>query len=891
MSSVSGVTSSNSSSLYGSRNVLSGLATGMDTETMIENAVSGYQTKISSLEQKQTSLTWQQEAIRNLSTPMIKFAQTYTSYTSSTNLLSASFFNKAVTTTANGVNASKVSATGKTSSDVQILGVKQLATNATYSISATDLGLGGSSGAATITGVDGLNLKGEMKLSNVSGTMTLTYGSSRTIDLSFDDLETYDTAADFVTAINRKLASTAVINSSGESVPASTMVLATLDDDGTVTFTDKQNAGNTVTITDATGKLKDTLGIDPSLKASSFTIPSAAALVDTTGTVGSYLSEKTFSMTVDGRTKTIQLPKLSDVDTDGDGIINDTDETDAFFTKLQKAVTAAFGETVQVNHITKTDESGVPMTDENGVPIECIQFTGQRGSAISISATNTVGNALGLGGSTATSYLNTGKTLGELLEVTATTNSETMKVKATGASVTGTALKSTTAITLDEDTGRYYDADGNLTDANSNRLGSDGTQLYGYEFEINGKTLTFTRDTAMESVMAAVNSDSDIGLTANFSKTTNMLQLTTKETGAANGIEINDTITGSSTTNLAALLFGAVNDPDETAADIATSGTYAAGNDAILSMKVNGTTMENVKRMDNNFDVDGLSVTLKGTFGYYTEDVTKDVTDEETGTVTTELLHAAGTLQADAEPVTFTTAADADKIVNTITAMVKDLNDILKAVHDAYSTTPNYKKDKSRYEPLTDDDKKDMSDSEIEKYEEKAKQGIVFGDSDLSSLYSKLISAISPGGSATGALSKIGISTSYSDGVTSVKVDEDALRDALGNDPDSVRDAFTSTIGNKGLMANVSKVVSSYAATTGSTKGILVQKAGSIYSPLSLLKNSMQDQIDDYDDQITRWQDKLSDKVDYYTRMFTRLEQLTSSMNSQSSLISGMMGN
>ena len=47
MASVSGVSSSNTSSIYGNRNVFTGLATGMDTESMIENAVSGYQTKIS----------------------------------------------------------------------------------------------------------------------------------------------------------------------------------------------------------------------------------------------------------------------------------------------------------------------------------------------------------------------------------------------------------------------------------------------------------------------------------------------------------------------------------------------------------------------------------------------------------------------------------------------------------------------------------------------------------------------------------------------------------------------------------------------------------------------------------------------------------------------------
>lgn len=851
MSSVSGVTSSNSSSLYGSRNVLSGLATGMDTETMIKNAVSGYQTKISSLEQKQTSLTWQQEAMRNVSTPMIKFAQTYTSYTSSTNLLSASFFNKAVITTSNGANASQVSATGKTASDVQILGVKQLATKASYSISAAALNLGGSTGAATITGSDALDLSAAMNMSNVSGTMTLSYGTSRTIDLSFDDLEIYHTAEDFVAAINSKLASTAVTNSSGESVAASTMVKATLDN-GTVTFTDNQNAGNTVTITDATGKLKDTLGIDPSAKASSFTMPDAASLVDTTGTVGSYLSGKTFSMTVDGKTKTITIPTYNSAA---------TDPTGDFISGLNTAVQSAFGSNVKVELDSESK----------------LKITGQQGSSISISATDAVGKTLGLGGGTATSYFNAGKTLGELLTRTAATDS----TPETLGGIVGTALKSATAITLNKDTGRYYDADGNLTDAAGNRLGSDGKQLYGYEFEINGKTLTFTRDTAMESVLTAINSNS-IGLTANFSKTTNMFQLSTQETGAANQIEINDTITdtdGSVKTNLAALLFGAVNDPDGTAAGIVTSGSYTKGTDAILSMSVNGVKMNDITRMDNNFSVDGLSVTLKGAFGY-----SEDVKDGDGNVIT------AGTLQAGTEAVSFTTASDADKIVSTITDMVKDLNDILKSVHDAYSTTPNYKSDKTRYEPLTDDDKADMSDSEIENYEEKAKQGILFNDSDLSSLYSKLLSAISPGGSATGALSKIGISTSYSDGVTSVTVDEDALRDALGNDPDSVRDAFTSTTGSGGLMVNVSKVVSSYASTTGSTKGILVQKAGSIYSPLSLLSNTLQDQIDDYDDDITKWQDKLSDKVDYYTQMFTRLETLTSSMNSQSSLISSMMG-
>ncbi|MBR6677625.1 MAG: flagellar hook protein, partial [Oscillospiraceae bacterium] len=92
MASIGGLSgSSGSSSIYGTRNVLSGLASGLDTESMIENAVSGYQMKLSSLQQQKTKVEWKQEAYRSMITKMVGFSQKYTSYTSGTNLLSSSF--------------------------------------------------------------------------------------------------------------------------------------------------------------------------------------------------------------------------------------------------------------------------------------------------------------------------------------------------------------------------------------------------------------------------------------------------------------------------------------------------------------------------------------------------------------------------------------------------------------------------------------------------------------------------------------------------------------------------------------------------------------------------------------------------------------------------------
>ena len=79
MASIGGLSGGgSSSSIYGTRNVLSGLASGMDTESMIENAVSGYQLKLAQLQQKKTKVEWKQEAYRSMITKMVGFSQKYT---------------------------------------------------------------------------------------------------------------------------------------------------------------------------------------------------------------------------------------------------------------------------------------------------------------------------------------------------------------------------------------------------------------------------------------------------------------------------------------------------------------------------------------------------------------------------------------------------------------------------------------------------------------------------------------------------------------------------------------------------------------------------------------------------------------------------------------------
>ena len=769
MASVSGVSSSNTSSIYGNRNVFTGLATGMDTESMIENAVSGYQTKISSLQQKQTKLTWKQEAYRAITDPMVLFTRKYTSYTSSTNLLSAGYFNKAVTTTSNGANASKVSATGKTSSDIQILGVKELASAATYRVSGA--GLGNSTafgGVATISGTVALDLNAQVDVSQVSGTLTLQYGgnANKTFDLSFGADEIYADAEAFASAINEKLADVSYVKSDGSVVKANEVVEAMAAEDGTISFKDKAGS-NTVTIQSVTGRMSNTMELTKNADDKNVSMKAKDAY-SKPEEAGKLLSGKSLNVTVDGKSKTIQLAEGGY--TDNDSLISDLN------TKLGKSF------------------SGVSASLVDGK----LQITGEVGSTISVSTTSDVGKALGLGGSTATSYLNTSKTLGEL-------------------------------------------------------LGETGDKL---TMTINGKEFSFAADTALESVLTAINSDSEVGVNVSFSKTTNSFTFTAEETGASGKIDIMEK-NADGTDNLAAKLFGATVDADGNK----LTSNYVEGKNAELTVKINGqeTTL---KRSDNSFDIDGLTVTLKGRFGY------------EGG----KLLNTA-----EEDAVTFTTSADADKIIKDVTSMVEDLNKILKSVHDAYSTQPLKKSNNDRYQPLTEDDEADMTESAIEKYNEKAKTGLLFGDSDLSSLYSKLLASVD-----TTKLSKLGITMSYSNGQSTLEVDEDALRTALENNPDAVKNAFTDA--SSGLMTRVKSTLDMYANTSSGSPGILVSKAGSAYASTSLLNNTLQEQLNDLDDEIEKWQNKLSDKVDYYTRMFSQLEQLTAQMNNQSSMLAGLMG-
>ena len=270
----------------------------------------------------------------------------------------------------------------------------------------------------------------------------------------------------------------------------------------------------------------------------------------------------------------------------------------------------------------------------------------------------------------------------------------------------------------------------------------------------------------------------------------------------------------------------------------------------------------------NTFNIDGFTVTANGTF----------------------------TAANANERVSFESKVDTDKIVDAVKSFVEDYNKVLDEINNQYTTRPD-----SDYQPLTDDQKAEMSEKQIEEYEAKAKEGLLYNDRDLGSLSNSLRFLFS-----NSRFSDIGInvSTNYAD-KGRITLDETKLRSMLESDPEKVSSAFSdplsytsadgstsSTVNTaeSGAMALLKVQLDKYAGTTGATKGILIEKAGSQYSPLALLNNTIQDEIDSIDTVIDNLTDKLNDEIDYYTSKFSKLEVLIAQMNSQSSYLAGLGG-
>lgn len=782
MATIDALTSTGGNSIRG----YGGLASGLDRDTLIEQLTAGTQAKIDAANQQKTKLEWEQEAIRTITDMMYDFTNKYTSYSSSTNLLSSSFYGR-TDITVNGENGKYLTVSGSTQASelMKVLGVKQLAQKATLNMitNASDRTLSLGAISTGLTQDTNVNVVGGEKLyvkvGNTRYTVTLGRGGNYS----------YDTAANTANAINESLKQVSLSN--GRTLAD---VLQVSESGGKLVFQNTDSAGNTVTITGGTGEALDALGLT-NKPDDGFVINHNNSLTATGNvnaiqqkSIASQLAGQSLSFQYNGTTKWIKLPEESKLNT-----------LDDLKTHLQKELNSAFGN----GRIT-------------------VDITSGSSSTGSLTFKTTLPN----GGDDDTSTLS----------ITASTGNLTGEDSLFG---------------IQDGESNRLNLNAKLSEAG---LANSNVSLTNPELRINGEKIDgITADSTIQEIMDAINSHPTAGVTISYQQNTDRFIITSTQDGASGQVSVSG--------NVANALFG----------QSGTNYNVSAGQDAIIAVQYAGSNqVTEITRGSNTISIDGLNITANGTFGY----------DSKTGQ-----------LDPAAEAVTFTAKVNSDTIVDAVKSMVEEFNEIVEHINTQVSTKPD-----RDYQPLTSSQKAEMSEDQIKLWEDKAKEGLLFMDSDIRGLADSLRFVI-PENFRT-ALEGIGITVSsdYSDN-GKLTLDESKLRAALESDPESVRNALASSVQTNadgtttqgGLLTNIKTIMDRYASTTGATKGILIERAGSSHSVTSMLDNALLDQINEVDDRIASLTERLSTEQDRYISQFTQLELLVSQMNSQSSYLSSLM--
>lgn len=370
------------------------------------------------------------------------------------------------------------------------------------------------------------------------------------------------------------------------------------------------------------------------------------------------------------------------------------------------------------------------------------------------------------------------------------------------------------------------------------------------DITINGTKIEISPDDTIQTVVNKINGNKDAKVTAFFDSQSGRMSLVSKETG-----KINDD---------GNISFG----DNNLLVDIFKLNSFEPGTDA--SVTINGIE---TTRSSNTFMVNGVEITL----------------------------HAPTPDGAQSSIVT--TSMDTDKVVDTIKSFIDDYNSLLKLLND----TVEEKKYRD-FQPLTSDQKKELKEDDIKRWEEKAKSGLLRNDTILKKMITDLrldiMSPVTIGKDAEGndikmILDDIGITTGrWEDKGKLVLKDEAKLREMLEKNSEDVIALFTSkgtpdAEGNtpKNTQGIFQKMYDDVKVTLDS----LFDKAGT-----SRFSNTLDDPLNEesiigkelknLDKRISDTNRKLLNLENRYYRQFTAMEVAINKFNAQSGFLMNAFG-
>ena len=296
---------------------------------------------------------------------------------------------------------------------------------------------------------------------------------------------------------------------------------------------------------------------------------------------------------------------------------------------------------------------------------------------------------------------------------------------------------------------------------------------------------------------------------------------------------------------------------------------------------------EVLKKYNAGTDVEGYATKIEGRDARIVLNGAEFTSANNTFAINGLTFTALAETKAD-EVVTVTTQDDTDGIYNMLKDFLKEYNSIINEVDKLYNA------DSAKgYEPLTDDEKDAMSESEAEKYETKIKDALLRRDSSLSSIRSGFVEVMSKGIEVNGKkmyLSSFGINTlSYftagdneknmyhidgdsDDASTSGNADK--LKSMIASDPDTVVSFFTQLSKNLySKMNDLSKPVEGY------------RSFGSFYDD-----KKMKTDYDDYKTKISDLEEKLADYEDKWYKKFSSMETALAKLQSSTSAVTSLLG-
>ena len=235
------------------------------------------------------------------------------------------------------------------------------------------------------------------------------------------------------------------------------------------------------------------------------------------------------------------------------------------------------------------------------------------------------------------------------------------------------------------------------------------------------------------------------------------------------------------------------------------------------------------------------------------------------------------------EPVNFSVSNDIDKVYDTIKKALKEYNDVMKEMQEKYNAESS-----KGYEPLTSEEKRAMSDDEVEEWEKKIKDSLFRRDQTLQGIQSTMRSSLQASTKVNGhtyTLSSFGIMTStnyqeggllhiYGDPDDDVyAAEQDKLKKALTENPDEAITALTNIF--EGLRSNMFDKM----------RGTEYSSALTFYNDKQMDKD-----LEQYKKDLKAWDDKMADMETAYYKKFAAMESAMAKLQAQSSSVMGLFG-